>query len=568
MKQLEDFIQEKRMRKVETKPKKSLVDRYVAVGGKPGSKLESPRLHGFSISRVPPPRKPTSASPARSVSPKNGKPRFNTGVGVSKISEFRLAGSSPASKQQSVSPSNSVQDESEAAERALSVHTMQDEPPKLSELMQINQLLDTADGQLKLVFGLFTQEKTGMLFAQIEKLVNAVFFRIRPLTLINGVGLVCVKLLLGYSEYYKCIWCLRKLIQLNEQDIAASEQRKKEIRKFHALRASIMDRVDSKSKSAVSLKEKRELEAPVRSNPLLRILLHFYRECGECHRFTHQQTEALQFFYKYLFLALYLGEHVEEANSYELLGRSYFELGDASRARYFNERVMHSIREKEDSISRRVFPEMRYRYNLSLMDINDSASKLRSESPTLEYYEGIPLSHQTILNDLLDNNGKGQIKEPLDSKRLHPVSKERRLMLKAIEAKAAREKLGQLTLHTQDEQINLQPGFGQFIASRLKLRSNSLDQMIMTHKSPNRSATTHGDVPQLKGKNCFKSEQLEVLFKEELITPLIDEFNSCGLLIQKLKKDASICVKRLMGLLNARAPQKKPAAGSASHGLT
>ena len=432
------------------------------------------------------------------------------------------------------------------AEKGLSVHQILDEKIKAEEVISISELLDQVNVKLKVTFGLFTQEKSKQLFEQIQKLMEVVLDRSRPQDLVNGVSLVCIKVLLGYSEYYKCIWCLKSLININEREVLRNEKRKKELKNFLMLRKSLKDSLihkshfskDSNLKDQEVKDQNKLVNEPFKKNPLLKILQYLYKQCGQCYRYTHQPTEAIKNFYKYLFISIFLSDDSQETNSYELLGRSYFELGDAGRAKYFNERVIQNIKESRESITRKLYPDLRYRYNLSKMDINDSSSNLRNDSPDLTHYEGIPLSHQNILNDLLDSTGKQASQEYLTAKRqgLQHSTKDMRILKNSIDARAKKTKLGEVKIYGKGYGSKLQPGYGMFIASRLKLKNNSLDQILMTHKSPNRSILVHSEVPELRGKEGLKNEFLEVFFKEEAIEETIEEFNSCGLLIQKLKK--------------------------------
>lgn len=428
------------------------------------------------------------------------------------------------------------------AEKNLSLDYITEVDVKQRYLGQISQLMDFIETRLKVTFGLFTQEKNDLFFKELQNMIDIVFYEMRPLPLIIAVGKLIITVMYQYTEYYKCTWCCRRLIKLTEQSLLFTAARKREFESIVKLR------IENKARKLAGELPKfaQPLEYPYQAQiifksednlEILKALLDLYKTNADSLHYTMQFDESLQSAYKMLFLALYLKEEIYELQSYDILSREYNEVGDYCRSKYFQEKYKDTYIEDPDSISRRVYPEMRRRYNISKMGINDSVADIRDDSPDTNFYENIPLNNLTILVGFQDKRNEGFFL-PFDEIRktqpfTHPRLENRvRIATKKVKYK---NKIGKITQYSKISSL------GSSLAKAAKLKfTNCTETALLTHKSPNRTLLNYNDHSDLRGQDVFKRQYLEVVLKDKAIMPIIDEYNRCGLLLQAAKEDLKV----------------------------
>lgn len=428
------------------------------------------------------------------------------------------------------------------AERNLTVDYITDPEIKSKYLGQIEQFINFVDSRLKITFGLFTQEKNDLFFKELQNMINIVFFEVRPLQLIISVGKLIITIMYQYTEYYKCTWCCAKLVKLIENSLLLTAARKRE---FESL---VQLRLDNKSrkKAGELIKFGKPLEFPYQAQIIvksdenistLRRLLDLYKINTDSLHYTMQYDEGLRYAYKMLFLALYLNDEMYELQAYDILGREYNEIAEYSRSRYFQDKSKETYLEEPDSISRQVYPEMRRRYNISKMGINDKIADIRDDSPDVEFYENVPLSKQEMLIGLQDMKHEGYFLPFEEMRKNNPFTHPRlenrvRIATKNIKQK---NKIGTVTYYRKEK-----GNFGN-IGKTAKLQfNNCTETALLTHKSPNRTLLSYNDHSELRGQDVFKRKYLEVVLKDQAIIPIINEFNKCGLIVQATKNDLSV----------------------------
>lgn len=434
---------------------------------------------------------------------------------------------------------------------------------KLKNLGYLKPTLLKLQDLLKISFGLFTQEKHDLFFKQVKALVDVIFvYRLLPFDLMVQLAQLCIEIFFDFSEFNKCNWVTQLLVGSIEGKVAKDERWNEKGFNSHNVNTA-----QSRPKRDVQIRQVRSLsKLGIRSNffkssvpkllsksdvspashVLLETLLKLYQQQSRSFQSSGQTLPALLATYKWLFLALYLQESGSEMSAYDTLGKIYTEIGQIVRGRYFNLKYSDCIEESPTSPVRKFYPELRKKFMLVNMEVHgrpnvEDDEPTRDPSPDLPFYESIPLKGQALLAELEEKRKEAYRKE------FEEIREEARLGVTKDPLYAGlRKKKKPITKKNLIGNIQTHNGFVpteatddvQLLLSKAKIQFNNCSEtVVLTHQSPNRTILIHHQTPNPESNNPysldFKQDRIEPFLLEKNILPLVDKFNSCGLILEK-----------------------------------
>lgn len=417
---------------------------------------------------------------------------------------------------------------------------------------------------LKITFGLFTQEKHDLFFKQVKALVDIIFvYRLLPFELMKQLAELAIEIFFNFSEFNKCNWVTGLLVKAIENKVAKDEGWNEKGAKANTNNESSI----SKPSKDIQIRQVRSLSrlngrTSVLKSGLQRLaghhdmspashkqlvgLLQLYQRQTKAFECSGQTEPALLSAYKWLFLGLFLQDSAAEIAAYDTLAKIYTEIGEVVRGRYFNLKYADCLEEAENSPIRKLYPELKKRFILANHEVHgrddeDTSDPERDIVPDLPFYESIPLKGQGLLAELEEKRkeayrkGFEEIREDARTGvAKDPIYAGLRKKKKPIIKKNL---VGNITNHngfvpteaTDDVQLLLSKAKIQF--------SNCSETVVLTHQSPNRTITIHHQTPNPQSNNPyspeFQQDRVEPYLVEQKILPLVDNFNRCGLILER-----------------------------------
>lgn len=133
---------------------------------------------------------------------------------------------------------------------------------------------------------------------------------------------------------------------------------------------------------------------------LLEETMYSYEALGNVYKFLYQYHKAIKCYKKMIEMAWILNNRVAELRGYDHIGIQYFYLGNKEKAKYYHERMIYGLYEKETKIKESVVENFK---NKHYQLFNDDRVLIKS-NPTNE-----ELSEQFIRHIMLYENAKAVI---------------------------------------------------------------------------------------------------------------------------------------------------------------
>ena len=118
---------------------------------------------------------------------------------------------------------------------------------------------------------------------------------------------------------------------------------------------------------------------------LLEETMYSYECLGKVYKFLYQYNKAIMCYKKMIELAWILNNKHAELRAYDNIGIQYFYLGDKEKAKYFHERMLYGICEKETKLKENIVENFKNKYyNLfnddrQLIKLNYSNDELKEQ---------------------------------------------------------------------------------------------------------------------------------------------------------------------------------------------
>jgi len=346
---------------------------------------------------------------------------------------------------------------------------------------------------LKIILNKLIEQTKTKFFESLKELIDFVFFHIRPLPLLATFAELIVVILHSYGEMSECIWCCDKIT--------------------HSLY----------------------------SNEYFDRLLPFYEYKAKAHHDIKETEQALKCSYKMLFTAMYVKDFVRELKAYEMIGLEYYELGDIDRAKYFHDKAIEGSFEQDKSETRKQFPHMRRRYNITEAK-NDRRDIVRDDSPPVSYYEEVPLEGSHKLLELWERRrdvANRDVEDLRKNIRIKKMKGSRYIPTQIALPDGIMgtcfpdgiNRIGKVTTYNLPDVDPFKP-----ISVRKELfhLENNTETMLVTHRSCNRSIKSFllhhdKDVEQ----NGFIHKKYQTYLTESGLLEIIKRLNMCGLEVDK-----------------------------------
>jgi hypothetical protein len=383
---------------------------------------------------------------------------------------------------------------------------------------EINSVVLQLTPMLQELFDRFIGKGKAQTFELIKQIQDYVMYLIRPADLIINFAELIAGIYFGFGEYKRCIFiCIRCIAYCTEHSL---DQRKVPFYEMLGIE-SLM---------------------PGRS----------YHQSGD-------SINAIKTFYKMLFLSLYTNDFYTELRALEYLGEQYYEYGDLNHSKYLQVKMAKNIVEKDDSKVRTYYPFLRKFYNRNAKKFTRQLTP--DNTPPIEFYESLPLEGSHIYLEIMEKRKEALFKDLDFVRKAHALKKRETKSLFCGASKLSnhelkrkeknfglRANIGKITLfedYKLEDTEFIKPQKDSGIDDIIK-PDNNTDDMILTHRSPNRTLATfnkhHQDIAE---KSYFNFANFQTYLTEGNLLVIIKQFNACGLQFEKI----SALIKEYLALL-------------------
>ena len=151
---------------------------------------------------------------------------------------------------------------------------------------------------------------------------------------------------------------------------------------------------------------------------LLEETMYSYECLGKVYKFLYQYNKAIMCYKKMIELAWILNNRPAELRAYDNIGIQYFYLGDKEKAKYFHERMLYGLYEKETKLKENIVENFKNKYYNLFNDDRQLIKQIYSNDELKEQFiRHISLyeTEKKVIDletyDLLSNQDKDMMKD-------------------------------------------------------------------------------------------------------------------------------------------------------------